>query len=157
VIQIGSDDTTGLDESALRWRWTDERHANLSDEERARIRPLRPEAASKVWRLSTASLGKELELDPSVYEDVERWPARTKNDSGFLARLPAGRILVVVSWDRHTAVLTDSELFVQRWDDFCYPSSDDVTVIRLDESWLLHYWHWEAFLFARKRNSLRDP
>ena len=154
MIQIGTEDITSLDEFPLRWRWTDERHAHLGDEERARIRPLKPEAGSKVWRLATAFLGEELDLDPSVYEGVQRSPARTKNDSGFLTRLPAGRIPVVVSWDQHTAVLTDSELFVQRWDDFCYPSSDDVTVIPLDASWLLHYSHWEEFLFARKRNSL---
>ena len=155
MIQIDADDTTGLDEFSLKWRWTDERHANLCDEERARIRPLRPAAAAAAWRLSIGSVSEELELDPSVYEDVERAPARTKSDSGFLTRLPAGRIPVVVSWDQHTAVLTDSELFVQRWDDFCYPSSDDVTVIPVDESWLLHYSRGEEFLFARKRNSFR--
>jgi hypothetical protein len=40
-------------------------------------------------------------------------------------------------------------LFVGRWDDFCFPSSDDVTVYPADERWLLEYAHREEFVFRR--------
>ena len=70
----------------------------------------------------------------------------------LIVRLPSGRVPIVVSWDQQTAVVTDFELFTARWEDFCYPSSDDVAVLPLDGSWVLHYWHWEEFVFGRRRN-----
>jgi len=80
----------------------------------------------------------------STASDVRPW---------LTARLPAGRVPLVVSWTREWAVLTDGALFTARWDDFCYPASDDVTVFPLDEAWALHYWHEEEFVYARRRGT----
>jgi hypothetical protein len=52
---------------------------------------------------------------------------------------------VLVSWHDEVAVLTDWELFVAHWDDFCYLSSDDVTVWPPSGEWILCYRHYEVF------------
>ena len=56
---------------------------------------------------------------------------------------------VLISWDARTAAMTDWELFVAHWDDFCYPASDDVTVFPLGGEWVLCYHHYEVFQFRQ--------
>jgi hypothetical protein len=55
---------------------------------------------------------------------------------------------VIVSWDATTALVAPWRLFVQRWADFCYPSSDDLTVFPLEGGWVLAYYHDERFEWA---------
>ena len=45
-----------------------------------------------------------------------------------------GSQTVIVHWDNTTAVETTWEVFAHYWDDFCYPSSDDVDISRFRES-----------------------
>ena len=59
--------------------------------------------------------------------------------------------VVLVSWDAQTAVITDWDAFVTHWDDFCYPSSDDVTVLPLAGDWDLCYRHYEVMQFRPRR------
>ncbi|MCC6744377.1 MAG: hypothetical protein IT175_11005 [Acidobacteria bacterium] len=56
--------------------------------------------------------------------------------------------IVVLSWGRETAVYLPWSKFLERWDDLCYPSSDDVLVAQLDIVWLLAFWHIERCEFA---------
>ena len=56
---------------------------------------------------------------------------------------------VVIAWDARTALLTDWATFCAHWEEFCYPSSDDVTVWPRDEAWVLCFDHWDAFRFGR--------
>lgn len=155
MIQIGPEDTTELSTFALKWRWLDERYASLSEEDRSRIHPLRPEKAEELWRLSLESISKvhDFAVDSRVFEGVERVSTAGDVRPWLAARLPAGRVPLLVSWTRDLAVLTDAELFTTRWDDFCYPASDDVSVFPFDGAWVLRYWHEEEFLYARKRKT----
>jgi hypothetical protein len=55
--------------------------------------------------------------------------ARNPEIRDWLTNVMRSGMPIVVSWDADTAVLTDTELFIEHWDDFCYPASDDVTVL----------------------------
>lgn len=57
---------------------------------------------------------------------------------------------IIVNWGPDSAVITDSATFIKYWDDFCYPSSDDVSIYPEDESWLLQYFHFVVFSFVIK-------
>jgi len=46
-----------------------------------------------------------------------------------------------VSWREDAAIRTTWEIFTAHWDDFCYPSSDDVVVWPESERWALFYFH----------------
>lgn len=54
---------------------------------------------------------------------------------------------VYVSWSLDLAVETRWDIFTEYWDDFCYPSSDDVTVVPASGTWQLSYHHYEQFDF----------
>jgi hypothetical protein len=60
---------------------------------------------------------------------------------------PDLRARVYVSWSKELAVETSWEIFTKYWDDFCYPSSDDVTVTPVSGAWQLSYHHFEQFEF----------
>lgn len=55
---------------------------------------------------------------------------------------------IIVGRDDRDALETSWRTFCAYWDDFCYPSSDDVTIYPLDGSWVLCYHHWERFSFV---------
>ena len=152
MIRVGPEDITELSAFPLKWRWLDDRYASFSEGERARIQPLRREKAEEMWRLSLESISKDhdLAIDPTGFEGVERVSSTDDVRPWLAGRLPIGRTPVLVSWTREWAVLTDAELFTARWDDFCYPASDDVSVFAVDVAWVLHYWHEEEFLYVRR-------
>ncbi len=56
---------------------------------------------------------------------------------------------IVVLWKKDLAVRTTSEIFCNYWDDFCYPSSDDVSISPMNLNWLLFYQHDEYFCFGK--------
>ncbi len=56
---------------------------------------------------------------------------------------------IVVSWSSDIALVTRWDTFLDHWDAFCYPSSDDVTVMPLRGGWALCYYHDELMEFSR--------
>ena len=63
---------------------------------------------------------------------------------------PAPDERVLVLWDARTALVTEWAVFVESWDDFCYPSSDDVSVLPLVDDWVLCYRHYEVMQFRTR-------
>ncbi|MFN0058056.1 MAG: hypothetical protein ACKVX7_06330 [Planctomycetota bacterium] len=151
---IGPADIGDLSTFALRWRWTDESYALLSPDELSQIKPLRQERAKDIWRLTLESVAqdRDFDVDQRLFEPAERILSRSHEVSAWLTRrLPEGRIPILISWGPDWCVLTDSELFIARWREFCYPVADDASVLPLDNSWVLHYWHKEEFLYAKRK------
>ena len=154
ILNIEPADFSELSEFPLRWRWTDQRYAVFSEDQLARIQPLRQERAQDVHHLALKSLSAErgdFDIDSQLFEPADRIDSRSLDVNAWLTNVIPSGAPIVVSWDFKTAVFTDSDLFIARWDDFCYPSSDDVSILPLDGAWVLHFWHEEEFLHARKR------
>ena len=63
--------------------------------------------------------------------------------------------VAVVSWDPRTAVAVPWGLFARRWDDFCYPSSDDVTIAIATGEWILEYAHYEQMRWLPRPSTAR--
>ena len=55
---------------------------------------------------------------------------------------------VRVLWAEEVAVQTEWGVFSEYWDDFCYPSSDDVIAIPIVGNWELRYHYYEEFDFG---------
>lgn len=79
--------------------------------------------------------------------------AEAKSASAVRSRLETLAIAsderVILSWSAESALVTRWDTFVQHWDAFCYPSSDDVTVWPLSGEWTLCYHHDETIDFRR--------
>jgi hypothetical protein len=91
------------------------------------------------------------ESDHTQFRDL----SETAVVEGWLGALPVPPDqVVIVSWDRETAVQTDWQFFCRFWDDFCYPSSDDVTVTTTGDDWLVCYEHFEVLTFYRRQRAV---
>jgi len=67
----------------------------------------------------------------------------------WLGSLPiAADSRVFVAWNRTTGLSLPWREFIAYWDDFCYPSSDDIFVFPQLGSGTLAWNHYEVFEFA---------
>jgi hypothetical protein len=131
----------------LAWRWTHPSHNVLPADILAQIKPLEhtepPDGIGPRGELNQAGFADTRTTQTSGSpESVSRW-------LGQLDIKPSDQI--TIHWDDQTAVETTWGIFAQFWDDFCYPSSDDVTVFPSGGSWILQYRHEESFEWARRQ------
>lgn len=154
-ITIDRTDFVPLDGFRLRWRWTDPRYNVLPVADLAAIHPLSLAKAREINSLTMPCL-RSLAWSPREAVPEHFRSAATEISAegdaatvgACLQELSVSDQPVVVSWDKRTAVLTTWKVFHTYWDDFCYPSSDDVTVVPLSGEWLLWYDHEERFVFG---------
>ena len=57
--------------------------------------------------------------------------------------------MIFISWSEDLGVETNWKIFSEYWADFCYPSSDDITVMPTTGRWRLMYYHWDQFDYVK--------
>lgn len=99
--------------------------------------------------LKLASGTSDFSPNQNVFKDIERIDANDdeKVSVWLSKRLPHTDI--IVSWQPDLAVLTNTQLFIKYWSSFCYPASDDTSIMPIDRSWVVHYWHEEVIWFGK--------
>ncbi|MBN2384654.1 hypothetical protein JXQ70_17405 [bacterium] len=145
-MRVTTEDIVALTEFSLLWRWTQETHAKFTDDELASIKPIRPGKAAAIYEQIVA-----IALAPSRPEDriVTNDDIDTPVVSKWLEdRIPRGDSDVLLLWNRQTAALVPRRLFIDRWDDFWYPSSDDLSVIGIVGGWRVEMYHHGMFDFS---------
>jgi len=130
-----------IQEFPLAWRWTQPSHAVLPPEVLHRIRPLTRSEAEKVCQVPVSGSASAVCHSASDSVDVRSWLRSVQPD------LQAS---IYLSWDTDLGVETTWDIFSEFWDDFCYPSSDDVTIAPVTGDWCLLYHHYEQFDFLRR-------
>ena len=122
----------------LAWRWIGETHSILPADVMARILPV----DSPTLRVADPLFGSpEVIATESLEPDAVRlWLTK---------RRISPESCVYVRWNVELAIQTEWSIFCEYWDDFCYPSSDDVEIWPVAPGWLLQYRHWEVFEFRR--------
>ena len=126
-----------IHEFPLAWRWTQSSHAVLPEDVLARIRPLSEHEAAIIHERSRQQSGAIVSC--SADGSARSWLRSVQPDM---------TAIVFIIWSESLAVETTWTIFTEYWDDFCYPSSDDVTVFAMTGSWRLTYHHYEQFDFA---------
>jgi hypothetical protein len=135
-----------IQEFPLAWRWTDSRYAVLPGEVLSCLRPLSAEETRRLIARTQKYQNFPGDLHSSEITNIEgRDWLRQQN----------GRLLDIVSivWGPGCALSTSWEIFIEYWDDFCYPASDDVTIWPDSEDWILFFSHEEQFRFIRLSSS----
>jgi hypothetical protein len=129
-----------LGDCPLAWRWE-----RIPGTARLAIRPLREDVSERLRPLA-------VRLDPGHGPDVVEIDAATSpaTVSTALRALGVPSEAEVVAWWPWGAVVVPWHVFAEYWDDFCYPSSDDLTVWPSDQQWSLGYDHDERFRFRRR-------
>ncbi len=143
-----------MEKFKLKWRWTDKNYCLLSENELLHIHPLDSRTAKEVWEKSLTFIGKDNEFSPSseLFDSIDFIDTSDsdKVTSWLADKMPSGEI--IVSWQPDTAVKTTVELFIKYWDEFCYPSSDDVSIWPETENWVVHFWHYETACYGKSKN-----
>lgn len=152
----------------LWWRWTDPTWHVLPESDLAQIRPLTVGKAQEIWEtesvyrrdLYTFIGSSELIPSSSLFEWIRNVDVAIDGTEMVRHHLttfePHGDQTVIVMWEPAVAVAVPWHIFCTYWDDFCYPSSDDVTVWPLSELWGLCYYHEDQLTFGRARLPLLD-
>jgi hypothetical protein len=150
VIDVPLAQTIPSERFPLSWRWTQPSHAVFAAEELASMRAIDSAASDSLRRLlrrrgitrplQTGVVLHERALDAANLTDpeVRRWLAD-------LPVSPAERVWLCYEWS--DALELPWSLFVARWSDFCYPSSDDLVVVPGSGAWVLEYWHYETLVW----------
>lgn len=137
----------------LAWRWTQSSHTLFTPLELAALHPYSAEEAARIHDRALRLLEGD-GLSPVHFEQIASLSAeRSKAEvtAWLRERFPNPNAQVTISWLRHLALRTTWQIFTGHWDDFCYPSSDDVVVLPEDGSWLLLYHHEEIFTFGTRK------
>jgi hypothetical protein len=147
-------DFQSLDQFPLAWRWTDTRWNVLPPTVLALIHPFTPAAANTLWQ---ASRTRQAAIDrlSRAAPDVAFLDVPLDDDATVRRWLRNHGILetddIFVLWNPTTAVHTTWHIFCSYWDDFCYPSSDDVLIYSAAGDWFAAYAHYETFVVGRTR------
>jgi hypothetical protein len=139
-------------EFPLAWRWTQSEHGIMPPHILARIVPLEASEAAQINERSLTFYQESRTLSPSVFGAIVSQRADIPVDEAraWLLEQQPSDLSVFVSWQHDLAVRTTWRVFVDYWDSFCYPSSDDVAVWPESEEWVLAYHHYELFEFGKK-------
>jgi len=127
-----------IQELPLAWRWTQTTHSVLPAGVLAEIRPLEPSEAANVRLGGSAAQTPSVTRVADHHAEVRSWLRDIQPDE---------EAAVYVVWRQDLAVETTWGIFTEYWDDFCYPSSDDVTISPVTGAWQLVYHHYEQFDF----------
>lgn len=156
-IEIDVREIIPIKDFDLRWRWEKSNSPTISTSEIEQIQPV-SEAESK--RLNKVINYFRLEYNLRDKYTQTGWiRASSSNDADieqFRNKLTS--ILepwnegVIVTWNRATTLKTTKAIFIKYWDDFCYPSSDDVTIISEETKWIMFYQHFEVANIWMKTN-----
>ncbi len=141
-LSLDDSDYLPLAAFPLAWRWTLANQHPLSPTVLATIRPLTPARATEIHDLALArcAQGSSNPQARQVPTDGARSAVRD-----WLEGLGVGPSeTIILSWDRTTAVATIWQTFLDHWDAFCYPGSDDVTIWPPTCDWALCYRHYDV-------------
>lgn len=151
MIELNEEDYQPLDTFRLKWRWTDVRWNLLPPDVLVNIRPLAKVKAREIYEKTLGfypnegfmhgsyELMDKMEVEDKDVQEVRDW---------LVSNISELEEPVVASWSPEDAVVTTAAIFCDYWDDFCYPSSDDVSFLPFSEEWLLFYSHEEVFFFG---------
>jgi len=150
---VNESHSTTLADFPLIWRWTSPTHALFSESELAGLHPCSPAEAARIHDESR-TFDLPHGLDGHYFSSVQVQSADISVSHGcswLRAQAPNLTEQVTVSWERNVAIRTTWEFFTAHWDDFCYPSSDDVLILPDSGRWVLRYHHAETFYFGDRK------
>jgi hypothetical protein len=153
MSSITSKDIMPFSDFSLRWRFTEESHRVLPKEDLSLIQPLTRTKAAEFNKHSLEYLGNA-SLLKSKFSEIESLKISDDHEAvgvWLLSKEIVPETRVAVSWDKTNCVITSWGIFCKYWDDFCYPSSDDVLVWSQQEDWFLYYCHHEIFEYGTRK------
>lgn len=126
-----------IEDFPLAWRWTQSTYTVLPKDVLKTLTPLSLESAQLLSESVAFSMPESsLKFDASNEElDTVQW----------LKNLGVTSHQVTISWSKNMALSVPWSTFCKYWNDFCYPSSDDVDIFLENKRLFLRWHHYERF------------
>jgi len=133
----------------LSWRWTDPKYSQFSEDELNKINPLETTMAMHYYNEGIALVEKN-HFTPSKdkFHKIENIQTTQFKEVQNWLKVKITVDEIILSWDSNTAISVKTDLFIEKWDDFCYPSSDDIVISFKTKSSIILYHHSEIFWYA---------
>lgn len=150
MIELQPEDFAPLPEFRRAFRFLDPKYNVLPPAALADLHPISPNrlaTMNAVLEIASARTATEAAQLTDIDAACESEEVRDRISAALVGLPVPTDQRVIVGWDRDDILETSWRTFCSYWDDFCYPSSDDVTIYALDGSWVLWYHHWERFSF----------
>lgn len=132
----------------LAWRW-----GQLPVDVLAQMEALSADDAL-IWHIQSLLFLDPDCLSPKFFEVVRfqnEGLACAEVGAWLRAQQPDLERRIQISWSEDLAVCTTWGIFTAYWDDFCYPSSDDVVIFPEAAEWVLLYHHTHEFQFGLRQ------
>lgn len=154
-IELDTNEIIALEDFKLCWRWDEVHNPDITLEEKGQIIPLSVLESKRINKIIDY-----FEIESNLYKDFKptdwiRASSETKisidkfsNDFQKLTQDYKENLFITMN--RSTCIYTTKEIFIRYWDDFCYPSSDDITIISELTNWVFFYNHIEVGRFWKR-------
>ena len=154
-IEFDTKEIIPFENFKLNWRW-DSVHSTISTEEKKQIKPFSEIESKRINKIidyfeSETNLRKSFESSNWFSANSDTELAREKFTDNIRRLTQNYNERLFVSWNRTTCVYTNKEIFIKYWGDFCYPSSDDITIISEFTNWVYFYNHIEVGIFWKRK------
>ena len=140
----------------LNWRWDFAHNPTILSVEKEQIEAFSEIESKRINKIidyfeSESNLRKSFESSDWFIASSETELAKKKFSDIFRQRTQNYNENLYISWNRTTCVYTTKEIFIKYWDDFCYPISDNVTIISEFTNWIYFYRHYGVGIFWERK------
>jgi len=159
-IKLDINEIILLENFELGWRWDDIHNPDISLEDKGQIKPLSSAESKRIYKVinyfeSESNLREAFDSTDWFMASSETKKSIEKFSNSFQELLKDYDENLFISWNRSTCIYTTKDIFIKYWDDFCYSSSDDVTIISELTNWVYFYNHIEIGRFWERKNKMR--
>ena len=152
MFAVDPKDYIPLADYTFAWRWRDADRVDIPVAALRRIRPLSTPKAGQAWEYvkrfqGDAYWSRSREVGEFAV-DGQSAGAR----SWLAGHLPGQTAKIYISWTQRMALETDSALFIEYWDTFCFPV-EDVVIWPPSENWVLLFDYKERFYYAVEKTA----
>jgi hypothetical protein len=154
-IELNTKEVIPFEDFELSWRWDNIHNSDISLEEKGQIKPLTIQESKLINKVieyfeSESNLHNTFEPTDWIRASSETKDSIDKFANDFQQLTQDYNENLFISWNRSTCIYTSKEIFIKFWDDFCYPSSDDITIISELTNWVYFYNHIEVGRFWKR-------
>ncbi|TDO20946.1 hypothetical protein [Pedobacter duraquae] len=151
-IELNSNEIIALDDFELGWRWDNLHNPGILTEDKIQLKPLSIIESKSLYKIvnffeSEINLSNGFQPNSWVRASSETKESIDKFSNYFRELTRNYDENIFISWSRSTCLYTTKDIFIKYWDDFCYPSSDDITIISELTNWVYFYNHIEVGQF----------
>lgn len=146
-----ADHTIPVNDFSLNWRFIENLPLSVANQ----LKPLNQTASTFLNAVITDKrLHQHMPFKKGFFNKVEKIKITGNNDDAIRGWLSALQIpldkQVFLSWDNSTNMIAPWGLVIQYFDDFYYPSSDDLTIFDQTLNWAVLFSHSGVVYYGTK-------